>query len=209
MAGVVKAFTTREAQQLTGLTARRLQYWDETDFIRPSIAARKGRGSPRLYSFRDLVQLRVAAMLRSSLPLQALRRLKAFLDQEAPFATVTFAVRPDGEVVYLGPTGQPEAAREPGQIVMRFDVPFEEIRASLTSDIADARRRTEFGKVARRRGVLGNRPALSGTRIPPETVVRLVEAGWTQRRIVSEYPELTAADIEAALSHARRGRRSA
>jgi DNA-binding transcriptional MerR regulator len=85
------AFTTDEAQRLTGLSARRLQYWDETDFIRPAVAARQGRGWPRLYSFRDLVQLCVAAQLRDPLSLQALRRLKDALDTEAPFATVRFA----------------------------------------------------------------------------------------------------------------------
>ena len=70
------AFTTDEARRLTGLSARRLQYWDETDFIRPSVAARQGRGLPRLYSLRDLIQLRVAVQLRDRLSLQALRRLK-------------------------------------------------------------------------------------------------------------------------------------
>src|SRR3990172_11665076 len=69
-------FNTNDAQRLSGVSARRLQYWDETDFIRPSIAARKGRGWPRLYAFRDIVQLRVAALLRDRLSLPALRRPK-------------------------------------------------------------------------------------------------------------------------------------
>jgi DNA-binding transcriptional MerR regulator len=128
------AFNTSDAQRLSGVSARRLQYWDETDFIRPSIAARQGRGWPRLYAFRDIVQLRVAALLRDRLSLQALRRLKVSLDIDAPFATVRFAVDPStNELVYLGPTGQPESPRAPGQIVLTFELPLAEIRADLVT----------------------------------------------------------------------------
>ena len=109
-AATTLAFTTHEAERLAGLTPRRLQYWDETGFIRPSVAARRGRGSPRLYSFQDLVKLRIAAQLRDRLSLQALRRLKAALDMDAPFAEVRFAVTTGGETVYLVQEGAPEAA---------------------------------------------------------------------------------------------------
>src|ERR1035437_6985080 len=72
MSDPILAFNTHETRALTSVSLRRLQYWDETDFIRPSIAARHGRGSPRLYGFRDLVALRIAARLRDQLSLQAL-----------------------------------------------------------------------------------------------------------------------------------------
>lgn len=128
MTDVVQALTTREAERLASLTARRFQYWDETDFIRPSIAARGGRRAPRLYSFRDIVQLRVAARLRDFLSRQALRRLKEALDVDATFASVSFGLLANQDVVYLGPTGQLEEARRPGQIIATFDVPLLEIR---------------------------------------------------------------------------------
>lgn len=189
------AFTTEEAQRLTGLSTRRLQYWDETDFIRPSVAARQGRGWPRLYSFRDLIQLRVAVQLRDRLSLQALRRLKAALDTEAPFATVRFALLVDDEVVYLGPEGHYEAARAPGQIVIEFDVPLQEIRTTLARDVDHLRARKGAGRVEKRRGVLGSQTVFAGTRIRPEAVVRALEAGWTEARILAEYPDLRRADI--------------
>ncbi len=189
------AFTTDEARRLTGLSARRLQYWDETDFIRPSVAARQGRGLPRLYSFRDLIQLRVAVQLRDRLSLQALRRLKVALNTDAPFATVRFALLPDDEVVYLGPEGHYEAARKPGQIVLEFDVPLREIRSSLERDVDRLRARKGAGHVEKRRGVLGNQPVFSGTRIRPEAVSRALAAGWSDARILEEYPDLRPADI--------------
>ena len=198
------AFTTREAQRLSGLSPRRLQYWDETDFIRPSVAARGGRGLPRLYGFRDLVQLRVAAQLRDRLSLQALRRLKAALDLDAPFAEVRFALLPDDEVVNLGPSGHYEAARSPGQIVLEFAVPLREIRSALELDVAELRRRRGEGTIERRRGVLGSQPVFAGTRIRPEAVIGLLEEGWDERRIIDEYPDLRPSDIKAARAYARR-----
>jgi uncharacterized protein (DUF433 family) len=191
---------------LTGLSSRRLQYWDETAFIRPSIASRLGRGSPRLYSFQDLVQLRVAGQLRDNLSLQTLRRLKAALDVEAPFATLRFAVTDSNEVVYLGPTGQHEAAKAPGQIIMTFEVPLREIRSDLQSRIANLRKRRGVGQIEQRKGVLGNRPRIRGTRISADAIARLSRDGWSRERILEEYPELESADIAAALeSQARAG----
>lgn len=203
------AFTTKEAQRLTGLTARRLQYWDETAFIRPSVAARQGRGSPRLYSFRDLIQLRIAGQLRDRLSLQALRRLKAALDLDAPFAQVRFATTTGGETVYLAGSGRPEAARTPGQIVETFDVPLEEIRADLLRSVSALRARQHVGEVVRTRGVLESRPRIAGTRITPQAIIGMLEEGWDRTRILDEYPDLRDEDIDAAItwqrSHARAG----
>ena len=147
MSDPILAFNTHEACALTSVSLRRLQYWDETDFIRPSIAARHGRGSPRLYGFRDLIALRIAARLRDQLSLHALRKLKDALDVDAPFASVRFALLPGGDVVYLGPTGQLEAARRPGQITMSFDIPLEEIRADLRTSVDALRERSGVGAV--------------------------------------------------------------
>lgn len=198
MAEPVRAFTTHEAERLTGLTTRRLQYWDETDFIRPSIAARRGRGSPRLYSFVDLVQLRVATTLRDTLSLQALRRLKDALDVTAPFASLRFGTTVGGEIVYLGPDDTTESVVTPLQIVAQFDVPLKAIRSDLEAAVGELRRRPTSGRIDRTRGVLGSRPVLVGTRIPAAAIRRMLAAGWDEDRIISEYPELTVADIAAA-----------
>jgi len=202
MSDPVQAFNSIEARALTGVSLRRLQYWDETDFIRPSVAARHGRGSPRLYGFRDLVALRVAAGLRDQLSLQALRKLKEALDIDAPFASLRFALLPGGEAVHLGPTGHLEAARRPGQITISFDIPLEEIRADLQAGVHALRERSHFGGIERRRGVLGGRPAVSGTRITPAAIRRMVKDGWSVDRILEELPDLRAEDVAGALARA-------
>lgn len=59
----VCGFPTGQAARLTGLTRRQLAYWDKTGLFTPSLVRPRGRGTPRVYSFLDLVQLRVAKQL--------------------------------------------------------------------------------------------------------------------------------------------------
>jgi DNA-binding transcriptional MerR regulator len=61
-----ESFSTAEAARLAGLTPRQLDHWDRQAFLKPSVAAARGYGSARRYSFADVVRLRVAARLRSS-----------------------------------------------------------------------------------------------------------------------------------------------
>jgi DNA-binding transcriptional MerR regulator len=61
-----QAFSTAEAARLSGLSPRQLDHWDRQGFLRPSLQQASGYGSSRLYSFADIVRLRVAARLRAS-----------------------------------------------------------------------------------------------------------------------------------------------
>ena len=48
---------------IVGITYRQLDYWARTDLIRPSLVDAKGSGTQRLYSYRDLVELKVIKSL--------------------------------------------------------------------------------------------------------------------------------------------------
>ena len=50
--------------------------------------------------------------------------------------------------------------------------------------------------------IMGGVPCITGTRIPVATIVGLVAEGLTVGQIVAEYPQLTAADVRAALEFA-------
>jgi DNA-binding transcriptional MerR regulator len=63
---MVEAFAQDLVSRITGLSRSQLDYWDRTDVIKPSIAEYEGRGSPRFYSFRDLIKLKVAARFAES-----------------------------------------------------------------------------------------------------------------------------------------------
>jgi len=70
-------FNSRTASRIVGVSLRQIQYWDERGFLRPSVRA-AGRGSKRLYSFSDLINLKVVKDLSNhglSLQLQESRSL--------------------------------------------------------------------------------------------------------------------------------------
>jgi uncharacterized protein (DUF433 family) len=52
--------------------------------------------------------------------------------------------------------------------------------------------------------IMGGVPCVAGTRIPVATVVGLAANGLTIEEIVAEYPQLTAADVQACLGYAAR-----
>ena len=71
-------FSTHDVLQLTGVTARQLQWWDEKRVVVPE---REGRN--RIYSTADLVEILVIEELRRrSISLQQVRRVLRFLRKE-------------------------------------------------------------------------------------------------------------------------------
>ena len=55
-----------------GITYRQLDYWARTGLLQPSIRAARGSGSQRLYSFRDILVLKVVKkLLDAGVSLQA------------------------------------------------------------------------------------------------------------------------------------------
>jgi uncharacterized protein (DUF433 family) len=49
---------------------------------------------------------------------------------------------------------------------------------------------------------LGGKPVVRGSRIPVQLVVGMVADGWSETRILADYPTLTAEDIRACLRYA-------
>ncbi|MEA3430125.1 MAG: MerR family transcriptional regulator [Nanoarchaeota archaeon] len=65
-------FTPKDVRQFVDITYRQIQYWDKSRFIIPSY---RRRGKYRLYTFGDLVLLKVAETLRKNgYSIQELRR---------------------------------------------------------------------------------------------------------------------------------------
>jgi DNA-binding transcriptional MerR regulator len=55
----VTGFRGPQVCKIVGISYRQLDYWARTDLIRPSVADARGSGTQRLYSYRDLVELKV------------------------------------------------------------------------------------------------------------------------------------------------------
>ncbi|HWS48158.1 MAG TPA: MerR family transcriptional regulator [Acidimicrobiia bacterium] len=61
--------------KIVGITYRQLDYWARTDLVRPSVMDANGSGTQRLYSFRDLLELKVIKqMLDAGISLQSARK---------------------------------------------------------------------------------------------------------------------------------------
>lgn len=78
---MAEGFTARQASRLTNCTPHQLRYWDSVGLVKPSIQGTGGRpGVRRLYSFRDLVSLRVVrGLLDNGMSVQRVRRAWAYL----------------------------------------------------------------------------------------------------------------------------------
>jgi len=93
---MVTGFGAKVVKDITGVSRMQLQHWDKTGIVRPSIKIGAGKGSRREYSFKDLVQLKVAKRLREEgISLQKIRKAleylrKNFPDVKAPLAELRF-----------------------------------------------------------------------------------------------------------------------
>jgi DNA-binding transcriptional MerR regulator len=80
----METFDSKTASRIVGVSLRQLQYWDEQNFLRPSAKPAEGRGTRRLYSFNDLVCLKVVKDLtRHGFNLQKIRRCVKPLKENA------------------------------------------------------------------------------------------------------------------------------
>jgi predicted RNase H-like HicB family nuclease len=99
------SFSTKTSVKLTGLTPRQIDYWDRTHFIKPSVKEASGYGTGRLYSFEDIVQLKVAkTLIDKGVSLQKIRKAitylkKNFPDIKKPLAEMRFLT--DGETIFV------------------------------------------------------------------------------------------------------------
>ncbi len=99
------SFNTRAVAKIIGLTIRQIDYWDKTHLIKPSIKEASGYGSTRLYSFEDLIRLKVAkTLIDKGISLQKIRKAILFLkknmpDIESPLSDLKFLT--DGESIFI------------------------------------------------------------------------------------------------------------
>ena len=80
-----QGFTVPQTCAFTGCTSHQLRYWDQVGLLWPSIQRSDGRqGKARLYSFRDLVALKVIrSLLDGGMSLQQVRRAYTYLRRHA------------------------------------------------------------------------------------------------------------------------------
>ena len=202
---IIAAFTEEQVSRLTGVSQRQLRYWAGDDFFIPSIKVDDvGLASVRLYSFRDLVCLKVISWIRnvSRVPLSELRITKKRLSHLGAdmWAKTTLYVL-GKRVVFDNPeTGEREEVGS-GQGVFR--IPLQVVTGEMENSVRRMRQRDSeaVGKIVQKRGVAQNQPVIAGTKIPVRSIQAFAKAGYSVVDINKQYPSITALDIEAAIKY--------
>jgi DNA-binding transcriptional MerR regulator len=84
-----------------GITYRQLDYWARTALIEPSVRAAHGSGSQRLYSFRDILVLKVVKrLLDTGISLQQIRAAVQHLRDRGSADLAQVTLMSDGVSVY-------------------------------------------------------------------------------------------------------------
>lgn len=84
-----------------GITYRQLDYWARTGLVEPSIRSAAGSGSQRLYSFRDILVLKVVKrLLDTGVSLQNIRTAVGHLRERGVDDLAQITLMSDGASVY-------------------------------------------------------------------------------------------------------------
>jgi DNA-binding transcriptional MerR regulator len=125
---------------LTSCTPHQLRYWDKVGLIKPSIQTTDGRpGRRRIYSFRDLVGLRVVkSLLDNGLSIQRVRRAWDYLrrtgDMDGHLAEVQLVT--DGQSVFAVTHDEAELLDALRQGQLAFFVRIDEIAQDVEEDVS-------------------------------------------------------------------------
>jgi DNA-binding transcriptional MerR regulator len=78
--GSEQGFSGKQAAEVVGITYRQLDYWARTDLVRPALADAQGSGSRRLYSYRNLLELKaIKTLLDAGIKLESVREVFRYL----------------------------------------------------------------------------------------------------------------------------------
>lgn len=202
---VIAAFTEEQTSNLTSVSIRQLRHWDSTKFFVPSLASADRRQPySRLYSFRDLLCLKLLNTLRneSRVSMQHLKKVKeklAHLGEDLWSKTTLFVL--NRKVVFVNPETAEREEVVSGQGVL--SIALEVVTGNMREAVDKLRSRDAavIGRIETKRGVANSRPVVAGTRIPVEAIKEFAEAGYSIEQIMAQYPTLKREDIDAALRY--------
>ena len=135
-AGGEEGFRGPQVCKIVGISYRQLDYWARTKLVPPSIRPAQGSGSQRLYSFNDLVDLKlIKKLLETGVSLQRVREAIDYLHSLgqdlsgvtiASDGTSVYALKSPEEVYDLLRGGQ-------GVFGIAIDPVLEELQGSVSA----------------------------------------------------------------------------
>lgn len=134
-----QSFTAEQACRLANCTHHQLRYWDRVGLVKPSVQGSGGRpGVRRLYSFRDLVALRVVrSLLDNGMSLQRVRRAWDYLRREGEMEDHLSTVKlvTDGQSIFAVSSKEDELMDALRQGQLAFFVAIDEITREVEEDV--------------------------------------------------------------------------
>ncbi|MBA3430042.1 MAG: MerR family transcriptional regulator [Actinobacteria bacterium] len=137
--------------KIVGITYRQLDYWTRTGLVSPSVQSAQGSGTQRLYSFNDLLQLKVIKSLTDAgASLQKVRQALEYVRRDLKGDWQELTIATDGDGVYAC-TSDAEVIDllRSGQGVLGAVVAVEVVRDQLAGDLREVRPLTaanEYGR---------------------------------------------------------------
>lgn len=135
-----QAFTADQACRLTNCTHHQLRYWDRVGLVQPSLQTSGGRpGVRRLYTFRDLVALRVVrSLLDNGMSLQRVRRAWDYLRREGGMDNHLSEVKliTDGQTIFRVSSDDGEILDALRQGQLSFFVAIDQIAREVEEDVS-------------------------------------------------------------------------
>jgi DNA-binding transcriptional MerR regulator len=200
---IISVFTEEEVARLTGITVHQLRYWDRERFFSPSLAY-EDRRQPhsRLYSFRDVVSLKVLNQLRNEagVSLPHLREVKKELVKRGEDVWLKTKLRVlNKRVIFVNPETKKLEEVVSGQRVLEIAIEIE--AGDMQTKVRELRQRStiDVGQFEKKRNRVHNQLVIKGTRIPVSSVKAFHKAGYSVGQIRQAYPTLTDEDIQAAI----------
>jgi uncharacterized protein (DUF433 family) len=206
-ANIIAAFDEDHAARLSGVSRAQLSSWYRTGFFIPAYERSGKTAFRRVYSFHDIVSLRVLNTLRNQfrVSLQHLREVGEKLNRR--FAenkwTGTKLYVLKSKVSWVDPDSEPKLPSEilSGQYIVPVVLDDVVLDTRKEMDKLIARNPETIGKIIRSRYINHNAPVVSGTRVRVSAIKAFSEAGYSVAQIIEEYPGLTEEDIHAALAY--------
>lgn len=150
----MEGFTSLQASRFTGTTGNQLRYWDKIGLVKPGVQATGGRpGVRRVYSFRDLIALKVVkSLLDGGMSLQRVRRaygwLRENLNLEEHLSSVKLVT--DGKSIFKILKGEGEILDALRQGQMAFFVAIDQLAGEVGTGVTEfLRDRDQFVRTLR------------------------------------------------------------
>lgn len=205
---IVGAFSEDQVSRLTGLSLSQLRRWNSIGFIQPKfqLPGSTRRAFSRIYSFRDLLKLRVLNQLRNvyKVPLKELWNVERELDHmgDDKWTSQKLWVL-NRRVVFQEPDSLRKREISSRQFVV--EIPLQVVTADARADINRLNERDceVVGRIEKRRQVHSSEEVFVGTRIPVNAIIGYIRNGFSDSEILRKFPILKQADVDAAREIAR------